>query len=255
MRKNIVMITGASSGIGREFARQLDESLSSIDEFWLIARREERLLEVKAALQNKAQIITMDVTDERDMENLRRKLETERPIVRMLINCAGYGLMGEFSELNLSEQLGMISVNCVALTKMTYLSLPYMKGGSRIIELASSAAFLPQPIFAIYAASKAYVLSFSRALAEELRPKHIYVTAVCPGPVDTEFFDLAERYGKSLHVKKMTMVNVTRVVSDAIAASRRKQTMSVCSFWIKAFQVLSSLFPHTLILRLLCLVS
>ena len=252
---NVAVITGASSGLGREFAVQLDAMLHRMDEIWLIARRKERLEELSNRLQNKVRIWNMDVTDEKAMEDFAQTLQKENPAIRILVNCAGYGFMGDFSKLSRKDQLGMLDVNCTALTRMTYICLPYMKKNSRIIELASSAAFLPQPGFAVYAATKAYVLSFSRALSEELRERKIYVTAVCPGPVDTEFFDIAERYGKTLAVKKLTMVSADRVVRDALKASVKKQPVSVCSFWIKAFGVCSHLMPHSCILKLMRLVK
>lgn len=245
---NIAVITGASSGLGQEFALQIDSLFHNMDEIWLIARREERLEELSRLLKTKSRVIEMDVTNNGQMKLFVELLKAANPVIRMLVNCAGFGLMGEFAQLDIKEQLGMLEVNCRALTQMTYYCIPYMKKNSRIIQLASSAAFLPQQNFAVYAATKAYVLSFSRALGEELKSRKIYVTAVCPGPVDTEFFDIAERYGTTLSVKKLTLVTPERVVRDALAASRAKKPVSVCSGWIKAFHVLSKLVPHTVLL-------
>lgn len=158
--KNIIIITGASSGIGQEFALQIDTAFSNIDEIWMIARREERLMEVGKVMEHKVKMISMDVTDEYAMDDFEELLEKEDVTVRMLINAAGFGLMGPFDELSLEEQTDMLYVNCEALTKMTYICLPYMAKGSRIIQMASAAAFVPQQDFAVYAATKAYVLSF-----------------------------------------------------------------------------------------------
>ena len=130
-----------------------------------------------------------------------------------------------------------------------------MKKNSRIIQMASSAAFLPQQNFAIYAATKSYVLSFSRALAEELRKEKIYVTTVCPGPVDTEFFTIAEQYDSTLAIKKFTMVTAQKVVHDALLASYHKRTLSVCSIPIKAFEVVAKLIPHGILLQAVKLVK
>lgn len=248
---NIAVITGASSGLGREFCLQLDALFHRMDEIWLIARREERLTELAAAMRNKTRIFVLDVTNEKQMDGFVKTLEEEKPVIRMLVNCAGFGLMGDFADLECKEQIGMLEVNCKALTRMTYECIPYMRKNSRIIQLASSAAFLPQPCFAVYAATKSYVLSFSRALSEELRKRQIYVTAVCPGPVETEFFDIAERYGKTLAVKKLTIVQPERVVRDALTASRKRKPVSVCSVWIKLFYVCTSLIPHTVILKIM----
>ena len=221
---NIIIITGASSGMGVEFALQLDNVFTyTIDEIWMIARRKEAMLEVAESMMNTTRILDMDVTKPEDMERLKKLLAKEKPTVRMLVNCAGYGVMGEFSKLNVQEELGMIDVNCKALTQMTYMCMPYMRENSRIIQLASSAAFMPQPGFAVYAASKAYVNSFSRALAEELRKKKIYVTSVCPGPVDTPFFSGLENvkeYKKTPEAFKGHVGDVSTVIRIAITSRR-----------------------------------
>lgn len=249
---NIIIITGASSGIGMEFALQLDNVFeSSIDEIWLIARRKEQMLEVASSMEHTTRVLDMDVTKKEDMKRLKKLLALEKPVVRMLINCAGYGVMGSFSKLNMKEELGMIDVNCKALTQMTYMCIPYMRKNSRIIQLASSAAFMPQPNFAVYAASKAYVNSFSRALSEELRKKKIYVTSVCPGPVDTPFFDIAEKDGKTLAIKKLSMATPEKVVEKAINDSFHKKTISVYGGLIKAFAVASKALPHQAILTVM----
>ncbi len=255
--KNIIIITGASSGIGKEFARQIDPYFHKTDEIWLIARDKNRLQETASDMKHKTRVLSMDVTDPMQLEGLQEQLESHNACIRMMINCAGYGLMGDFAESDRDKdacnngQLGMVRLNCEALTHMTHLCLPYLRRGSRIIQLASSAAFLPQPGFAVYAATKAYVLSFSRALGEELKQKGIYVTSVCPGPVDTPFFDIAERNGKTLSVKKFTMVSAGRVVSLALKDSYRKRAMSVCSLPIRAFLLLTKCVPHQWILKIM----
>lgn len=191
----------------------------------------------------------MDITRTDSLDLLEDTALRYNAAVRMLINCAGYGIMGNFCEQDAELASGMIQVNCRALTDLTHRMIPYMRWGSRIIQMASSAAFLPQPGFAVYAATKAYVLSFSRALGEELRNAGIYVTSVCPGPVDTPFFDIAEATGSTLAVKKYTMVTADRVVAQALKDSYHKRPMSVCSLPIKAFHALSKAVPHSLILQ------
>lgn len=248
--KNIIIITGASSGIGQEFALQIDTAFSNIDEIWMIARREERLMEVGKVMEHKVKMISMDVTDEYAMDDFEELLEKEDVTVRMLINAAGFGLMGSFDELSLEEQTDMLYVNCEALTKMTYICLPYMARGSRIIQMASAAAFVPQQDFAVYAATKAYVLSFSRALNQELCDYGLYVTAVCPGPVNTEFFQIAEQYGSTLEIKKLTMITSEQCVSEALYASYRKKDMVIPGIPMKAFVLLTKIVPQGLILKI-----
>lgn len=247
---NIIVITGASSGMGRESAFQLDRGLKTVDQFWLIARRGERMKEMAAQMHHPVKILPLDLTSQGDLELFGEVLCEEKPVIRMLINCAGFGLIGDFDEIPLKQQSEEVDVNCKALMQMTYMCISYMKEKSRIIQLASSAAFLPQPGFAVYAATKSFVLSFSRALREELRDRKIFVTAVCPGPVRTEFFDVAEQYGTTLSVKKYTMVEAERVVRDALAASCKNRPMSVCGPLMKAFWVMTRITPQDPILRL-----
>ena len=154
----IIIITGASSGMGREFARQLDEYMEHIDEFWLIARRTDRLYELSKELKKDCRVFETDLSQRSSMIDIISELEIRKPKVKMLINCAGYGKTGSFESLNYQDVTGMIDVNCRALTALTHSVLPYMCKNSRIINLASVAAFMPQPEFSVYAASKAYVL-------------------------------------------------------------------------------------------------
>ena len=199
-------------------------------------------------MRHETRIFAMDITDEEALEELETKVKKSKATVCMLINCAGYGLMGEFAKVERKEETGMVRLNCEALTNITHCMIPYMKRGSRIIQMASCAAFMPQANFAVYAATKAYVLRFSQALGEELRGRGIYVTSVCPGPVDTPFFDIAERYGKTLAIKKTTIVPAKRVVKQALKDSLYKKSKSVCSLPIKGVGLLAKILPHELIL-------
>ena len=246
----IVMVTGASSGIGAEFVRQIDQSFNRIDEIWMISRNVQKMDEIASTLENQTRVIGLDLEKEEKRKELQLLLEKENPNICMLVNCAGFGLMGDFDQLNMEEQLNMVELNCKALTAVTYMSLPYMIRNGRIIQLASAAAFVPQAHFAVYAATKSYVLSFSRALQEELIPKEIFVTAVCPGPVDTPFFDRAETNGETLALKKHFTVSATEVVKDALIASKRRKTVAVCSIWMKLFRIICKVIPHSWILEI-----
>ncbi len=247
-KKNVILITGASSGIGREFAIQMDLRFDTIDEFWLVARSQKKLEETAAKLAHETRLFPMDITDREAPKELERALREQKAIVRVLVNCAGYGLMGAFCEQDRESELGMVRLNCEALTNLTHRIVPYMRRNSRILQMASSAAFLPQPDFAVYAATKAYVLSFSRALGRELASWEIYVTSVCPGPVDTPFFEIAEKNGSTLAIKKYAMVSPRRVVAQALRDSGRRRCVSVCSLPIQALQVLAKILPHERIL-------
>lgn len=246
----VAIITGASSGMGREFALQIAQGYRSVEEIWLIARRKERLREVeRQLLGRKIRILILDLIKENDLEELKRVLEKEKPSVRVLVNAAGYGMIGEVRSLGLKDNVGMVDLNCRALTAVTYMVLPYLCENSKVIQLASSAAFLPQPRFAVYAASKSYVLSFSRALAREVEGMGITVTAVCPGPVKTEFFDIAETYESVRLYKKLTMAKPGKVVRRALLDAKHGRKVSVYGLPMKLFRVLCKLLPAEWLLR------
>ena len=248
MSKSVVIIVGASSGMGEQFALQIDSHLRKTDEIWLIARRKDKLTRLAGCMRNNTRILAMDITNEAQIDRLKDTLEEHDCKVRMLVNCAGYGVIGDFVDLGYEEQMGMIRLNCEALTRVTYACLPYMQNHTRIIQLASCAAFLPQPGFAVYAATKAYVNSFTQALRSELAEKGIIVTSVCPGPVDTPFFDIAEKSGKMLSIKALTLVDSRDVVHKALRDSCLGKATSVYSLPIQAFAVLAKIVPHSLIL-------
>ncbi len=168
--------------------------------------------------------------------------------MKILVNAAGYGKIGAVGETDMGEECGMVRLNCEALCAVTHLVLPYMSFNSRIIQYASAAAFLPQPGFAVYAATKAFVLSYSRALGAELKKREIYVTAVCPGPVKTEFFDIAETNAVIPLYKKLVMANPRKVVKKALKDSMAGKSVSVYGIVMKAFRLLTKAVPHRWIL-------
>lgn len=237
----IAVITGASSGMGREMAYLLNDEIPNIEEFWLIGRREERLKEISTLLTKKCRILTWDLEDKESFTKYRELLAEEKPKIVFLINAAGYGKIGKISELSLSDNMGMVKVNTEALTAFSKLSLPYMAEKSRIINFASAAAFLPQAGFAVYAATKSYSLSFSRALNQELHGSGCSVTAVCPGPVKTEFFDIAESTGKIPLYKYVFMADAKKVVKKALRDAVFKKDVSVYGFSMNALLVLAKL--------------
>ena len=187
---NIAVVTGASSGMGREFVKAVEQAFA-LDEIWVIARREERLEALKEIIKTPIRALCWDLTDPERMESYRVLLEETKPHIRVLVNAAGYGLFGTFTDMDLHNQLGIIELNDKALTGMCLLSLPYMERGDKIINLGSNSSWQPVPYIAVYGASKAYVLSFSRAIGRELKTRGIQVLCVCPNWVRTEFMDRA----------------------------------------------------------------
>lgn len=186
----IAVVTGASSGMGRAFVEAVDRTFE-LDEIWVVARRAERLEALKDVCKAPIRALCMDLTEPESLEAYRTLLEQTKAQIRILVNAAGYGLFGTFEKMDLQEQLGIIELNDKALTGMCLVSLPYMETGDKIINLGSNSSWQPVPYMAVYGASKAYVLSFSRALGRELKSRGIQVLCVCPGWVRTEFMDRA----------------------------------------------------------------
>jgi len=248
---NVAIITGASSGIGEEFALQISNKYSDLDEIWIIARRNDKLEELSNRLHRKVKIITLDLALDSDLRLLENELDFISPNVRILVNCAGYGKIGRFTSGSYEEEIGMVNVNCKALTAVTYFVLPYMNEGSTIIQIASAAAFLPQPDFAVYAASKSYVLSFSRALKYELHNRKIKVTAICPGPVDTAFFDKADPDNQGKQYKKIFRVKPQKVVAKSLKDSTLGYEISIYGWPMNFVFLLSKILPHKLILKII----
>lgn len=240
----IAVVTGASSGIGKEFVRQISRLYRNLDEVWVMARRTEYLKELKKQIPVPVRIFDGDMQRDYIFERLNKELDRQNANIRMLVNAAGYGKVGLFHQIDSKEQLGMITLNCQGLTKLSQICLPYLTNGSRIINIASSAAFAPQPGFAVYAASKSYVYSFSQALGTELRPQGIYVTVVCPGPVDTEFF---QRSGKLPNpFKDSVKAAPKQVVRKALLDSVKKRRVSVYGLPMKCARALTKLMPDAL---------
>lgn len=186
----IAVITGASSGMGREFVYALDKD-ERFDELWVIARREQRLIELQSRCRAKVRPIVLDLQKRESFTEYRALLEAEKPDIAVLVNAAGFGLFGVFTQMDMDRQLDIIDLNSRALTAMCHMSLPYMSAGGRIYNMGSMSSWQPVPYINVYGASKAYVLSFSQALGVEVKSRGIQVMAVCPGWITTEFFDHA----------------------------------------------------------------
>lgn len=247
----IAIVTGASSGMGREAVIQIADRFRGIEEIWMVARRKERLEELDGRVPVKLRSFCLDVTDKEDLNLLEQALREEKPDVKFLVNSAGFGKIGYVGELDLESETGMIRLNCEALIAVTHMVLPFLSINSRILQFASSAAFLPQPKFAIYAATKSFVLSYSRALNTELKGRNICVTAVCPGPVNTEFFDIAETTGQISLYKRLMMADAGNVVKLALRDSMMGKSLSIYGLYMNVFYVLSKILPHSWILAVM----
>ena len=243
----IAVITGASSGMGLEFAKAIDRE-ERLDELWLIARREDRLRELAKTLRSRCRILALDLSKPESFEEYSAALESEKPLVSTLCNVAGFGRFALFEETPMEANLGMVDVNIKALTAMTQLTLPYMKRGSRVINLDSLSAFQPVPYECVYGATKAYVLSFSRALNVELEPRGIRVMAVSPGWVKTEFFDHAVSDNGAVSYYDRVW-EPEQVVERAMRDYKKGKDVSVLGSGVRRQVFLVKHLPHKLVMR------
>ena len=246
---NIAVITGASSGMGREFVYAVDRDVE-LDELWVIARREDRLLELQDKVRAKVRPIVLDLLDRNSLSQFKAMLELEQPNVKVLVNAAGFGLFGTYTEMDMEKQLEIIDLNDRALTGMTHITLPYMSEGSQISNMGALSSSQPVPYINVYGASKAYVLSFSKALRVELCQRGIRVMAVCPGWIQTEFFSHA------IHDNTVSYFNryygPREVIEKAVKDMHRNKPVSVLGF-PERLQVLAvKLLPTWLVLKTWC---
>ncbi len=246
-------MTGASAGIGREFARQLGGRAAKLV---LVARRKERLEELRAELRRRhpalqIEIRPTDLSQPTAVEALISWATTLQPAIDLLINNAGLGDLGAFVTADPKRIDTMMQVNMVALTRLTRALLPAMIEQKRgaILNVSSSASFLPIPNFAVYAATKAYVTSFSEALRSELHRTGIHVSALCPGPVRTEFTDIARRKptGPAPTEPKFVHVAVEQVVADALRGIERNRPIVIPGLLMRFGMLLVRLTPLSLL--------
>ena len=245
------VITGASSGLGKEYINAIIAQYPSVDVFWLVARRKELLKEIADEHPDKTiAAISLDLSREESIELFEKLLKENNPEIKVLVNNAGYGKCGDFFSSNRAFQAGMVDLNCRALTSITRLCLPYMLDDSLVINVASIAAFAPTPRMSVYCPTKAYVLALSKALHDELRPRGIKVLAVCPGPMDTDFWNVAGvPEGKSRLIDKLPRVNPQEVAIKSLRAAKRGKMVYTNSLFYKFYHFLSKIVPHGVIME------
>jgi short-subunit dehydrogenase len=244
--KPATLITGASAGLGAEFARQC---AARGERVVLVARRKERLEELAAEIGG-AEIIVADLSQPGAGTKVVGEAISRDLWVRTLINNAGFGLIGQFERLSLAKQLEMIDLNVRALTNLTYVVLNDMRlrGEGAILNVASTAAFQPGPKMAVYFATKAFVLSFTEALHEELKPHGIKVSCLCPGPTRTEFGDVAGFGGNGLFDR--VAMNAPEVVEAGLAGLDRNRAVVVTG-WVNKLGAASTRFaPRSVVRRI-----
>ena len=248
---NIAVITGASAGLGLEYAKAVYETRADLDEIWVIARREDRLQELQTQLGSAVIPVAFDITDPQAVENYVNLLKEKNANVKMLINNAGFGKLNNFEDISTQENARMVRLNCEALTVMTSVTLPFMNEHSEIINSCSIASFAPNTRMAVYSSTKAYVMSLSRALRLELKPRKINVLAVCPGPMDTEFLGIANiEKGVSHTFDTLPRVNPRTMAVKSLKASRKGRAVYTNLLFYKFFRLVAKILPHSLVMKM-----
>lgn len=245
----VAVITGASAGLGREFLAAIHEYYPEIEEYWLIARNREKLEAAAKIASRPCRIMPYDLTLNESYEKLAAEAEGAKPDVRLLINNSGCGFLGNVGEGALSNQLATVELNVKGLTAMTHVMIPHMSKGSRIINVSSIASFCPNARMTVYSASKFYVTAFTLGIGEELKPKGITATAVCPGPMDTEFIYLGGIMGKSKTYDVMPFCDPKKVAKGALVASVKGRGVYTPKGFYKFYRVLAKILPVKLMMK------
>jgi short-subunit dehydrogenase len=248
---NIAVVTGASSGMGREFVLQLS-SYVAVDEIWVIARRADALAALQSSVSVPLKVISLDLSKEESFASYAGTLAAEQPNVKLLVNAAGFGKFGSFEKIPLEDEMKMVDLNCKALLAMTRLTLPYMAAGSHILQLDSLSAFQPVPYITTYGATKAMVLSYSRAMNQELKAKGIRMMSMNPGWVRTEFFDHALQTNEGNEVQYYDRISeADEVVATGLKDLYKTQKdFSIHGFMVRAQVQLVKHLPHGVVMRI-----
>ena len=249
----IAIVTGASSGMGKEFVLQLSNYVK-VDEIWVIARREQALEALKAQCAVSVRPVVLDLCKEESYRQFSALLEEVKPDVKLLVNAAGFGKFGAYHKIPVEDELRMIDLNCKALVAMTRATLPYMAAGSHILQLDSLSAFQPVPYITTYGATKAFVLSYTRAMNRELKGTGIRMMAMNPGWVKTEFFDHAMQTNENSEVQYFNRLYEAK---DVVATGlkdlyKTRKEYSVHGLPIRNQVRLVKLLPHNIVMNVWC---
>ena len=249
------IVTGASSGLGREFVTLLDRT-EHLDEIWVVARRRDRLAALEKQVTTKLRILPLDLTEKESFRKLDRIFEEEKPDVRVLINAAGFGKIGSYHDISRTDSEDMIDLNCRAAVAMTQTALPYMHRDARILEICSTSAFQPFQFLNVYAATKAFLYRYSRALRVELFSRGIKVTAVCPYWIkDTEFIGTAQKTKNSSYIRHFPLASREKTIARmALTDSRLGFAVSTPGVVCTLHRIAAKFIPGELMMGIWALI-
>lgn len=241
--KNIAIVTGASSGIGREFLTLLLKE-EGIGELWAIGLNEDRLKEVKEMDKGRVRVFAMDLTERKNLDILEALIVSESANIKWLVNCAGYAKFCDYGGIDRFTSINMIDLNVSALVAMGLICLPYMKSGSHIINMASQASFQPLPYQNIYSATKAFVRNYTRALNVESKSKGVVATAVCPGWMQTRLIERAIVKGEKGTRVFPHIVYPAEVAKKAIKDAKKSKDISIYGLYTKLSHIAAKILPQ-----------
>ncbi len=247
---NTIIITGASSGLGAQYFAAASKMFPD-DEFWLVARREERLAITAELNKNaKTRLVCCDLASKEGLTAFFELLKKERPRIRLLVNNAGFGKLGAMTNISWEAQRDMVSLNCGALAALCSECAKLMKKGDAIINVASIASFAPTPNMTVYSSTKAFVRSLSVGLRQELKKSGVNVIAVCPGPMDTEFLPVANITDKNSKMfASLPYCDPKAVAERSIKKAMKGRAVYTNKFIYKFYRVLTKVLPHTLVVK------
>jgi len=242
------IITGASSGLGTEYINATLKLYPEVEKIWLIARRIDRL-KILVKKNEKCIALPLDLNDDESLKKYKQTLESKKPEVVLLINNAGFGKLGNAADIPVRDQTDMVRLNCVALTAVTMLTLPFMKRGATIIQVASIAAFSPTPRMTVYSSTKAFILSFSKGLRHELKSRAINVLACCPGPMETEFTSVANIDGRSRFFSRLPRCDLKKVAFNSLIKAKKGRAVYTNRLIYKIYRVITKLLPSNITMK------
>ena len=247
--KKIAIVTGASTGLGREFVRIIKEK-KEIDEIWAIARHKDKLDKLRRQMGPKVIPISLDLSQASLIEELGHRLAQSGVEIRYLVNNAGYAKFCSYGDLSIADSLNMIDLNIGGVVAMGLTCIPYMPVGSHIINIASQAAFQPLPYQNLYSSTKAFVRNYTRALHVELKDRGISATAVCPGWLKTDLYDRADIGAAKAPRSFFGMTAPDKIARKAVADADKGKDLSVYGLYVNFCHIGAKLLPQRVVMKI-----